>query len=44
MSALVREELQRLRVMELHARAKAAGVDAGLLEDAMDSVQPARAV
>ena len=41
MSALaLREELQRLRVMELHARAKAAGVDAGLLEDAMDSVQP----
>ena len=26
--------------MELHARAQAAGVDAGLLEDAMDSVQP----
>ena len=40
MSAVLREELQRLRVMELHARAKAAGVDAGLLEDAMDSVQP----
>ena len=40
MSAVLREELQRLRVMELHQRAKAAGVDAGLLEDAMDSVQP----
>ena len=35
MSAL-REELQSLRMMQLHARAEAAGVDGALLEGAMD--------
>ena len=40
MASALRDELQSLRTMQLHARAAAAGVGAELLEDAMDSVQP----
>ena len=43
MSAL-REELQSLRLMQLHARAEAAGVATELLDDAMDGPQPRAAM
>ena len=40
MASALREELQSVRVMELHARAAAEGVGEALLEDAMDSAEP----
>ena len=40
MASALREELQGVRVMELHARAAAQGVGEALLEDAMDSAEP----
>ena len=43
MSAL-REELQSLRLMQLYARAEAAGVATELLDDAMDGAQPRAAM
>jgi len=43
MSAL-REELQSLRLMQLYARAEAAGVATKLLDDAMDGAQPRAAM
>ena len=44
MASALREELQSLRTMELHARAAAAGVGGELLEDAMDGLQPKAAL
>ena len=40
MASALREELQGVRVMELHARAAVQGVGEALLEDAMDSAEP----
>ena len=44
MASALREELQGVRVMELHARAAAEGVGEALLEDAMDSAEPRAAL
>ena len=44
MASALREELQSVRVMELHARAAAEGVGEALLEDAMDSAEPRAAL
>ena len=44
MASALRDELQSLRTMELHARAAAAGVGGELLEDAMDGLQPKAAL
>ena len=44
MASALREELQGVRVMELHARAAAEGVGEARLEDAMDSAEPRAAL
>ena len=44
MASALRDELQGLRTMQLHARAAAVGVGDELLEDAMDSPQPKAAL
>ena len=44
MASALREELQDVRIMELHARATAEGVGEALLEEAMDSAEPRAAL
>ena len=43
-ASALREELQDVRIMELHARATAEGVGEALLEEAMDSAEPRAAL